>query len=378
MAEVYQNAHLTIGAVSASDDREGFLNLREGPTWELRVFTSAGNNANIYLRPQGDTMTLGMQPLDTRAWTLQAQYLSRRQLRFARNKILWRCQQLRQDESDEPSFNAGGREWYNINELIKPSEPGDGAYVHYEWYHTVHHYSARKLSIDTDRFPALAGLAATVAKHRGNRYCAGMWWEDIAQVISWNVSGWDIDEPARATRGYVAPSWSWASIIGRISFPSQGDSEPLQSVKYLDCNLDYMSNNKFGRLERGWLLLQAPTISFFRDGTNTLRYGIEFVEDFDQICIKFDLQGPQPDELFGLILMRTTLPWDSKKLSKDSKLLGIMVRRPSEENTESYYESGRLPDCSNVFQRIGYFDVVVTKSQEKQLLGLEAKEVVLI
>ncbi|KAF4944219.1 hypothetical protein FSARC_14734 [Fusarium sarcochroum] len=386
MAEVYQNAYLTIGALSASDDRDGFLNPRKAPTWELRVFTSMGHSANIYLRPQGDTMTLGMQPLDRRAWTLQEQYLSRRQLRFARNKILWRCQQIRQDESDEISFNAGGREWYNINELIKPSQPGDGVLVHYEWYHTVHHYSARKLSIDTDRLPALSGLAATVAKHRGNRYCAGMWWEDIGYVICWHISGWTIDEPARATRGYVAPSWSWASIIGRISFPNQGGSgflwpEPLRSVKYLDYNLDYQSNNKFGQLERGWLLLRAPTVSFFKlvtDETGTNRYGVEYIEDFNQISVKFDLPEFEGDQIFGLILIRATLPMDSKNLSEKSKLLGVVVQRAGEEELESYYRCKRIPDCSNVLRRIGYFDVVVTKRQEKQLLEEAVEETALI
>ncbi|KAI3572251.1 hypothetical protein IWW34DRAFT_637521 [Fusarium oxysporum f. sp. albedinis] len=372
MADVYQSAYLTSSALSASDDRKDFLSPRKPPAWELRVFTSGGQHANIYLRLQEDTMTVGMQPLDTRAWTLQEQYLSRRQLRFARNKTIWRCQQMRQDESDATSFNAGGREWYNITELIKPSRPGDGVSVHYEWYHTVHNYSARKLSVDTDRLPALSGLAATVANHRRTSYCAGMWWEDIGYVICWQISGWEFDEPARTPRGYVAPSWSWASIVGRISFPNQGGSgfpwpEPLRSVSYLDYYLDYRSEDEFGQLESGWLLLKTPKVSFVKlsiDGTETYKDVAADIKDSAQICDKFDLQGAQPSETFGLVLMRGTRRLDLKSEPEDSKVLGIMVQKALEEDMENYYKCKRLPNCSNVFQRIGYFDAVAKKKQD--------------
>ncbi|KAH7246743.1 hypothetical protein BKA59DRAFT_397858, partial [Fusarium tricinctum] len=108
-------------------------------------------------------------PLDARAWTLQEQYLSRRQLRFPENRILWECHKMVIGKSKRDASGITKR-------IIPPSLnlPGRAAWVWNAWYSLVSQYSRRVLSAKADRYPTLSGLAVIIAKDLSSQYCAGM------------------------------------------------------------------------------------------------------------------------------------------------------------------------------------------------------------
>lgn len=107
MAGVYRNATLTLSATHAASDTEGFLVPRPSTHTTVRITSQSGKYEDVYIQAavggkfggQYESANHRIQPLDTRGWCLQESYLSRRQLKFLDEKILWSCQDIELDES---------------------------------------------------------------------------------------------------------------------------------------------------------------------------------------------------------------------------------------------------------------------------------------
>jgi len=105
---------------------------------------------------------------------------------------------------------------------------GNGESLHRReyWYRTVEDFCARNLTVEMDKLPALAGLAQREHEFRHSRYLAGLWQDDLPSALLWRSSRFTLREgiegiPASRPTGYRAPSWSWASVNGSISYDSQ-------------------------------------------------------------------------------------------------------------------------------------------------------------
>jgi hypothetical protein len=90
------------------------------------------------------------------------------------------------------------------------------------WRETIKDYSGRSFTRQSDRLPALSGLATDVEQILGSGYVAGLWIKEILLELLWQN-----DEAARFGSygtiskqfdSYVAPSWSWASYPGPINY----------------------------------------------------------------------------------------------------------------------------------------------------------------
>ena len=106
-------------------------------------------------------------------------------------------------------------------------------------------YSRRKLTYSKDKLIALSGLAhdyserevqpgASYKHYKGEqrgKYAAGLWEVDMPSALLWRtyqyppnmtraVNATPLRPPQRPS-DYRAPSWSWASVDGRISYDSQ-------------------------------------------------------------------------------------------------------------------------------------------------------------
>jgi hypothetical protein len=69
------------------------------------------------------------------------------------------------------------------------------------------------LSFNTDKLPAISGIASVFMNLLKDRYVDGLWENDIYQGLLWHATG-AITEAS----SYRAPSWSWASVDGSVSF----------------------------------------------------------------------------------------------------------------------------------------------------------------
>ncbi|PQE04073.1 hypothetical protein CJF31_00003181 [Rutstroemia sp. NJR-2017a BVV2] len=79
--------------------------------------------------------------------------------------------------------------------------------IHRRWYELVGHYSARKLTMKTDKMMAIAGLGFTIHRSTGMRFLAGLWEEVLPFNLLWVSTGECEPRPVRDV-----PSWSWASV----------------------------------------------------------------------------------------------------------------------------------------------------------------------
>ncbi|KAL8702273.1 MAG: hypothetical protein Q9201_004497 [Fulgogasparrea decipioides] len=80
------------------------------------------------------------------------------------------------------------------------------------WAEVVGEYTNRDLTIDSDRLPALSGLASKFSNLWGCPYYAGLWEKKFIEGL-----GWQILDPSKSwVYQSYAPSWSWASIVGPV------------------------------------------------------------------------------------------------------------------------------------------------------------------
>lgn len=387
MGGIYRNAYLTIAASRAAGDSEGFLKPRPPACSALKVVSPSGDSTHIYLRPQESAYDSD-DPLDTRAWALQERYLSRRQLRFSKNKIIWQCQTSMWDEGDRDDYIRRGGSGYTITRLL------DHPFSDVEWYFMVSfRYSKRQLSHELDRLPALSGLASIVAEHKNWRYCAGIWWEDIGYGICWVTTS----PPPKRPDYYIAPSWSWASVIGPITFPDTGYPDPgyvlpfpspqtLDSVVYHDCQVHYQGSNSYGKVDSGWVRLEAPLVSIARashSGAGDRNWfdvgGIKDREERANVCFDFGNENEKAGDLWALFLMRAENRGEiERRHAEDVMLTGLIIRRALHPSSyvcnQAIMQTGR----SKVYERVGFFTLRTEKRRERLFWGRAVEEIVII
>jgi hypothetical protein len=82
------------------------------------------------------------------------------------------------------------------------------------WLDAVEEYSKLRLTRESDRLPALTGVATVFQKKLGCGYLAGIWQDDIARGILWGMSrDWCVQSKRSIRQHDAAPTWSWASLI---------------------------------------------------------------------------------------------------------------------------------------------------------------------
>lgn len=79
------------------------------------------------------------------------------------------------------------------------------------WTRILEVYTRAKLTYNSDRLVAIAGLAKILSVRTGIRYIAGHWLHQTPRQLLWAFSKIpQVDQNEQ----YIAPSWSWASVTG--------------------------------------------------------------------------------------------------------------------------------------------------------------------
>ncbi|KAK4041744.1 a97f8ef6-a9b0-4f8b-8fdf-2c72f37eda9e [Parachaetomium inaequale] len=291
MANVYRNAHLVLNAANSDADSTGFLFPRDTAN-TVRLPPAPPERHQLCLQllpaegrrwpdPAGLDTLLG-EPISARAWCLQERSLPVRALQYGSHQAFWECERMRASEDGDAVAQDGGG---HLQRLCKtadvansvfargqernPGEELEQGFSWVDWYRMVENYTARSITKHTDRLPALSGLAQTVARETGGEYLAGLWKSGLLEGLVWcKVRSSQTLDP---TPEYVAPSWSWASVVGPVQFPAytwytqrarwkarMADSEPL--AEYLSHSTVEKDLDPYGRLERGCLTLKAPLL----------------------------------------------------------------------------------------------------------------------
>ncbi|KAH7069955.1 heterokaryon incompatibility protein-domain-containing protein [Paraphoma chrysanthemicola] len=326
MQYIYNNAYVVIIASIAASCDDGFLEARDFKRPPLRVpFGSA--SGHVYL--QTPLTLFGIyepeNPIDTRAWTFQEQFLSRRVLYFGRYQLTWWCGTLSGRDGGslaDGSSESGSSFSCRTRRLPKPSD----------WVSVAHTYSRRALSYPCDKLLALSSVAEYFSAHTGHRYVAGLWLEQMPYQLCWRSSS--SSSPGQIWR---APSWTWMSVDGSIWYPGLDTMRfdpPHLAPEILSCQTTPLYDNvPFGQVTTGYLDIRGRVLcchtAWNMDSEGTRRFWIkDFISskaknmsrggelDFDSVsrpdnesCASPEIltcQGKEPGEgrIFCLLLCR--------------------------------------------------------------------------
>ncbi|KAI1114867.1 heterokaryon incompatibility protein-domain-containing protein [Nemania sp. NC0429] len=225
MHRIYGHALITIVATSARSCHDGFLqrNVSLIPTAEVAYSVPAaeeqgGCDDNFLIIYGSDNPleswrmhAINGSKWNTRAWTMQERTLSSRMVHFCHNKIFFECRGGLQSEENEPVQESDV-----FNSTLWPRNPlatFEELYQHWQLF--VGEYSARNLTVGSDKLLAIQSVAEEMAAVTGEKYIrfAGMWQSNLQHELLWFVSM----GKAERLDTWRAPSWSWAAVEGQIS-----------------------------------------------------------------------------------------------------------------------------------------------------------------
>ncbi|KAK3395261.1 hypothetical protein B0H63DRAFT_492189 [Podospora didyma] len=297
MANVYKFAWLNIAALSTGSDYEGFINEAREPraifgfraSFAAIIGTGSQDiNRNLQGRPcvlldgevtllwdkQSDLPGGGdwMAPLFTRAWVYQERSLARRTLAFATHGVFFSCDEAYYGRTstfcavaaalvDEAlaTGNAPSREQLQMEarDLLSRFDA--------TWNGAVIDYTKCKLTKDTDRLVAISSTAHEVADSgipREKRYLAGLWDINFISQLRWMTCEGRNTKPRKriGTDGYVAPSWSWASIEAPVATCGAfyTDDKPIRFLADVTAaDVKLATEFPFGAVRAGWVRLRG-------------------------------------------------------------------------------------------------------------------------
>lgn len=141
-------------------------------------------------------------------------------------------------------------------------------------------YTARNLTKEQDKLPALSGLAQVYHKATGDTYLAGLWEASLPHGLCWYNIGWTGHKfhkkrgIGRRPRAFRAPSWSWASIDTshdapcRFGWLRDGNINPLlyQEAPQAVCTIYEVAcqpkaEDSFGEVRNGFIKIGTTLIS---------------------------------------------------------------------------------------------------------------------
>lgn len=260
---VYSCASLTLVALSGVDAESGLPgvspNSRRPPLISGIGGTTLGLVSYRTLRHRVDDqrdMTYA-----TRAWTYQENLLSRRCLYFNEQAAIFICRKTTGYDHIMPKRDrrwAISSDYSEFNPLyrILPNEqtaPPDT--VAFEVYRIlVRHYTARKMSFNSDIINAFTGIIDSLKAFHTDTYACGLPMSQLDEALCWFHRNPDDESTGRARisrrrtvvnqqtqkTDYVCPSWTWAGWDGHVLW--------FQGLRA----------NKIGKVELGPLTFPHP------------------------------------------------------------------------------------------------------------------------
>ncbi|KAK8131758.1 tol protein [Apiospora sp. TS-2023a] len=250
MESVYGGAHVGLAASDASDVHGGMF--RKPPHYNggfsARLSSKDSSRIqcffenNIYKNSSKNTHLAG------RAWALQEKLLAARTISFGREGLFWECKSTVKSEYLPGGFNDRLGRY-----AVRPE------HIAWDWSEIVQDYSSAALTVDSDRLPALAGIARRQHGITGDQYLVGMWRKRLETRLPWRCIG-----PPQQRPDWRAPTWSWTSINGRVEYPACWDDNtgPPRStyISVLSVSTTPAGTDRFGAVAKGSLTLACSAI----------------------------------------------------------------------------------------------------------------------
>lgn len=144
----------------------------------------------------------------------------------------------------------------------------------YQWHSTVRDYSECSLTKHTDKLVAVSSVARELDSTgilQSQRYLAGLWSVNILTQMAWiTIVGSKTPRRKRVgEEGYVAPSWSWASVEAPVQarpFWTEPSVTNIPLAELRGAEVELATAYKFGSVTAGWVRLRGH-LNGVRSGT---------------------------------------------------------------------------------------------------------------
>jgi hypothetical protein len=244
---IYSGARLTLAASRSTSAEEGLF--VDNPSIASRKMQWASGKAtwDVFVREsfKHATFDSGDMPLMRRAWVYQERLLSKRVVHFTSTELLWEC------------MNETRCECSSLPGLVPPFvQKAILSRLHIDyWHQMISEYSQKDLTYERDIFPALQGIAKRVGHHRKGTYFAGLWQKTLRKDLLWYTA---TSKRSRRPQKWRAPSWSWASVIGGVSWLADQSAVGIRpSFSVISVTTAPAGEDEFGELTRGVLRLKG-------------------------------------------------------------------------------------------------------------------------
>ncbi|GAP84055.2 putative tol protein [Rosellinia necatrix] len=362
MADIYENAFITICTPASETCQKGFLERQSSYTpinFQSRVNTSIAGVFNLRfigafpfsvdsVRGFYADMAFQESNWSHRAWVFQEQMLSQNLLIFGVSKLHFLLGGDLYSEGEEDCLPG------YLNPISHNTLPPS---LQEEWHDlrtwVMRNYSKLKLTKQSDKFPAISGLASTFFKSFPDQYLAGLCKDTLNRDLFWssllhgmNITKAALFESLEDPQSYVAPSWSWASRNHGIVFVglhvgTWGDdvaAEHREEPEKLEAqvNLDN-TNNRFGKVVGGTLTfegvmapcprrLELSDTQGLLEGDSDEKLLRASTEDGVFVAmVRLDwnvIDEPEPAEGLSLVLIGTCLYEDKEESESSSAFEG--------------------------------------------------------
>jgi hypothetical protein len=319
MAAIYRNGHFTIAASRATGSTGGCFSQPEDRYRRDKIIANRedGTTFPLWIRRPIDHNTW---PLLKRGWVFQERLLSRRIIHFANEEVVWECMERTTCECSRatttwPASSRIDNKSQHHTSIANSSRAdlADG------WRGMVMSYTAMKLTYARDVFPALSGLVKSIELEKQSKYVGGLWLDSFAVDMLWRLVN-NTNSIDSRPKQYLAPSWSWASVIGGITYNTIGgrtiDKTALKRVhvQVKKVVVTPTGTDEHGMLKSGTVELRGSIVPVeaYYEGQFTnypyLRIGDEerISPMWDDPVIDGQFQGDVSSDIFLLKMATTT------------------------------------------------------------------------
>lgn len=241
MAQVYSNAYITIAAAGAHSGTIGCL----FPRWNITPkglklpcsisqFQSGNDppspkfNARCSCKSHGQfegeapmpSMVLVSAPLWTRAWVFQERLLSNRTIHFHSEEMIWECEETTDCECGFYAWENNRKAYQDLalNSEIRKfisrvrQREGTKGQAFKIWSHILREFTTLEITYQSDKLPALSGIATILLPAMESRCIAGIWDYEMAIGLMWRQPGFARSRRVKVSAPQYIPTWSWASL----------------------------------------------------------------------------------------------------------------------------------------------------------------------
>ncbi|KAI9686391.1 MAG: hypothetical protein M1822_003736 [Bathelium mastoideum] len=380
MGLVYRNSSVTISAMASPRSTHGILkcnqtSLSPQPV-TMRLFQDKSNNAIPEVRiERSDLEEENLRvldqdsPLASRGWALQELMLSPRHLFYGSNQIYWRCPKGFKSADgfscgtkfpDNTSYSALTTVFHS--DILRQTVPTlyEPRTVLRDYYNLVQDYSSRRLTLGSDKLPAVSGLAGRLHLLLGGVYLAGLWSCDLKRGLLWRSEVGS----CKHVKTYRAPSWSWAVTDQPITFMIRNLTPSPLDIVILASHVTLRDNTyAYGEVLSGHIIAEGRTIQLLR---STQVIHPRLPEGYSGL-VQFDQQ--EDGEIFAGPVMVFLM-----KTGSEFRLLSIQTQNGDREDWEVDYDSIFPIDYTCIIVLANYPDESSMEGLVLQKVSGEAEE----